>query len=170
VARRHLAFLIGCAVIGCHRTPEPPKFSRGFVGLRYPPLPAVLELFSLASLRGSGEPRDTAYLLEWVRWPEGDEVWLSRRRPPAQNGRDHHNEVRAVLRVGPLGSTEAVSLTECEVNGLSDVRVLGVGPQHASSLGTILTVREAWLANTRDERFDRLPKREVACAGVPNDD
>jgi hypothetical protein len=170
MTRKHLAFVIGVAAIGCHRTPEPPKFSQGFVGLRYPPLPAQLQLFSLASLRGSGEPRDTAYLLEWVRWPEGDEVWLSRRRRPAPNGWDQHNEIRAVLRLGRLGSTEAVSLTECEVDGRSDVRVLAVGPQHASSLGTILTVREAWRTNTLDERFDPLPKREVACAGVPDND
>jgi hypothetical protein len=139
-----------------HPSTQPALASGPYIGTRHNPLPAGVSFKGGTTFRlGSAE-----YALSHVATPEGEMIWLD--SIVSTSNHEPTMLVRASLRVPPLARDEQLLMGSCDANGHLDERVVAIAVKNPEDRRTT-TIRQAWRADARRERFDVIPVTGVSC-------
>lgn len=125
-----------------------------YVGLAYTSPPAGVTFLSGAALSSPGDTRGN-YAFARVATPNGEMIWLD--TIAAQT-----KIVRAELSLPPLANDERLFVSTCDLAGRLNQRVIAVAVEKPNTT-RFGNVRQAWLANLKDGRFDIIPVAGVVC-------
>ena len=143
----------------------PPRLPENPVGFAYDELPQEVENLGGAIIGGvsfgsDGRPAaDTLMAIKHVRHGPREMLWLERLL--SESASEPRTTVLAVLELPVLASGEAVLYALCRVNGRPDPEIVAVGLERDEEY--FRTIRRAWRASRRSERFEETSSQGIDC-------
>ena len=132
--------------------------SRNYIGLRYRTLPGNLQGLGGWTI---GSPFSSPeYSVSHVQQGKKQMLWLELILSRDNAGKPLF-EVKDVLNLPSLKSTEQLASVGCLVNGKRDPEVIAIAVLEDTEYWG--KIRRAWRANRRTTRFEEISPRNIAC-------